>query len=327
MRRLGLWVLFILSLFVLLYTPFVGLLELSFSSFMSGSLTQPEQYIFWQIRLPRVFLAWIAGAMLALCGMLFQALCRNPLASPDILGVTTGASFGAVLLIRLASTSPFFAVIPLPVGAFIGAVVAVIALLACVAIGRGMKDATLLLAGVAMNFLFSSLTMIVQYSGNQFESFRFVRWALGGIQLVGFSQLVYIIPVFVLLVVVTLTQSVELDLLVCGEDLAISRGVNVDRLRWVFFFVVSLSVAVVVALCGPISFIGLMAPHICRLIVGGGHRYLAPATLFFGGFALTLSDTLARTMWAPVEIPVGILTSTCGAPFFLWLLLRKERGR
>ncbi len=318
----------LLAVAVLIIAPFVGMHDISPLDLFRGTLSEGAHRIFWQIRLPRVLLAWIAGATLALCGMLFQALFRNPLASPDILGVTSGASFGAVLFIRLGVLSGMggSVFLSLSAGAFIGAAMAVMTLLGCASLGRGMRDSTLLLAGVAINFLFASLTMIVQYTGDQFEAFRFMRWTLGGIQLVGFSEAARALPALLLIFGASLYSSMELDLLVCGDEMAVSRGVSVEKIRHRFFLLVSVAVGMVVALCGPIGFVGLMVPHICRLLVGGGHRHLTMATLLFGGTALVVCDTVARTFWAPVEMPVGILTSSCGAPFFLWLLLRKERG-
>ena len=328
MKRLMIPLLAFLAAAVLIAAPFVGMHDISPLDLFRGTLSDAAERIFWQIRLPRVLLAWIAGATLALCGMLFQALFRNPLASPDILGVTSGASFGAVLFIRLGALTGMGGslFLSLSAGAFMGASLAVLTLLGCASLGRGLRDSTLLLAGVAINFLFASLTMIVQYTGDQFEAFRFMRWTLGGIQLVDFSEVRRALPVLLLIFGASLYSSMELDLMVCGDDMAVSRGVNVEKIRRRFFLLVSGAVGVVVALCGPIGFIGLMVPHICRLLVGGGHRYLTMATFLFGGTALVVCDTVARTFWAPVEMPVGILTSSCGAPFFLWLLLRKERG-
>ena len=322
MKKLIIAVLAAVSLLSLLAAPFIGMHDISLSDALRGSLSDVESNILWQIRMPRVLLAWIAGATLAVCGMIFQAMLRNPLASPDILGVTSGASFGAVLFVRL-NTIGAGGALTLSAGAFTGASAAIMGLLGCASISRSMRDSSLLLAGVAINFLFSSLTMIVQYTGTQFEAFRFMRWTLGGIQLVGYGDVLTALPAVIAISAYTVLKHMELDLFACGDDLATSRGVDVKKVKNIFFVLVSLSTGIIVALCGPIGFLGLMAPHICRLMVGGSHRYLTPAVITFGGTALVLCDTIARTAWAPVEMPVGILTSSRGAPFFLWLLLRK----
>jgi len=166
--------------------------------------------------------------------------------------------------------------------------------------------------------------MIVQYSGGYTDTFRMMRWSMGGIQTVGFSSVWATLPALAAILVTALVSSRELDLFVCGEEIAAGRGVAVSRLRKLLFTIVSVVVGVNVAACGPIAFVGLMAPHICRKFVGEDHRRLTLASFFFGGAFLVLCDTAARILWAPAEVPVGILTSCAGSIFFLWLLLRER---
>jgi iron complex transport system permease protein len=180
----------------------------------------------------------------------------------------------------------------------------------------------MLLAGVAVGFLFSSLILFIQYLSDFAETFRMIRWLMGGLDVVGFEAVLRL-AVFVLAgLVVVLLHADELNLLATGEDLAAARGVEVSRTKKVLFFATSLMVGGVVAVCGPIGFVGMMSPHICRLLVGPDHRRLAPVTLLFGGAFLLACDTLARTVIAPAEIPVGVITALLGGPFFLWLLVR-----
>jgi iron complex transport system permease protein len=188
-----------------------------------------------------------------------------------------------------------------------------------------MSEATLLLAGVAMSFLFGSLNMIIQFTSGYIDTFRMMRWSMGGIQAVGFGPVLATLPALAVIFTVAFVTAPELNLFVCGEDIAASRGVSVVRLRRLLFFSVSVVIGINVATCGPIGFVGLLGPHICRKFVGTDHRKLALASLFFGGAFLVLCDTAARILWSPAEVPVGVLTSFIGSIFFLWLLVRGRR--
>ena len=273
-------------------------------------------------------LAWVdnrlnSGAV----RLVFQALFRNPLASPDMLGVSTGAAFGAVVYIRTGIVFSLLNVVSgLSMAAFAGALAATFAIYAAGNLRRGgMSEATLLLAGVAMSFLFGSLNMIIQFTGGYVDTFRMMRWSMGGIQAVGFTPVLATLPALVVIFAVAFIIAPELNLFVCGEDIAASRGVSVVKLRRLLFFSVSIVIGINVATCGPIGFVGLLGPHICRKFVGTDHRKLAIASLLFGGAFLVLCDTAARILWAPAEVPVGVLTSFIGSIFFLWLLVRAKR--
>ena len=188
---------------------------------------------------------------------------------------------------------------------------------------KGFSTATMLLAGVAVSFFFSSLILFLQYLSNFTQMFRIIRWLMGGLDQVGYGPVLNLLPFVVVGVRFDRTYlTYELNLLATGEDIAASRGVDVVRTRRLLFFATSLMVGAVVSVCGPIGFIGMMAPHICRLMIGADHRFLTPATLVFGGLFLALCDTLSRVLIAPAEIPVGIITALLGGPFFVWLLLR-----
>lgn len=325
MKRFALPAVLLFSLLCVAVAPFVGMHSVSWEDiFRSGG---NGGRIFWELRLPRVLLGWITGATLSLCGMVFQALFRNDLASPDMLGVSTGAAFGAVLSIRFGFSFTVFGLFSaLSTSAFLGAMLATAVIYAAGTLRGGrMSEGTLLLAGIAISFLFGSLNMIVQYGGGYVDTFRIMRWSMGGIQTVGFDSVRAALPGLLLIFCTARLCSRELNLFVCGEELAMSRGVPAERLRRLLFLAVSLAVGVNVALCGPIGFVGLMVPHICRSLVGSDHSRLCVASLLFGGGFLVLCDTAARTLWAPAEIPVGALTSSIGSFFFLWLLLRKKR--
>jgi iron complex transport system permease protein len=334
------WILAILlalTVVVLVAAPLFGVEGGPFRADWDDTYTK----ILWKIRIPRVALALLAGAALAVSGMTFQAMFRNPLATPFTLGVSSGASLGAAVYIYLEQ-------VPLPawlgallwkveqglstlgisavsVFAFAGALTAIFLVYGLARARRGFSTTTMLLAGVALAFFFSSLILLMQYLSDFTRTFRMLRWVMGGLDSVVDFQEVRGVFLFVAIgCVIVLYLTHELNLITTGEELAASRGVEINRVKTILFFTASLMVGAVVAVCGPIGFVGLMAPHICRLLIGPDHRYLTPATLLFGGAFLVLCDTLARTVMAPTELPVGIITALLGGPFFLWLLLGRR---
>ncbi len=325
-KHIVLITLFILSSAVLLTAPFLGMTDISPLKVLKGADHELLR-IFRELRVPRVLLSWVTGATLALCGVIFQALFRNPLASPDMLGVSSGAAFGAVLYIRAGVTFSLFGLISgISLAAFAGALIATLAIYGAGSLRRErMSDTSLLLAGVAMSFLFASLNMIIQYSSGYVDTFRMMRWSMGGMQTVGLAPVAAAFPGLLLIFIMAFTAAPELNLIVCGDDIAVSRGVSAARLKGLFFLAVSLVVGLNVAICGPIGFVGLMAPHICRKLVGTEHRTLSVASPLFGGAFLVVCDTAARIVWAPSELPVGILTSCLGSVFFLYLLIKGKR--
>lgn len=282
--------------------------------------------VFWNIRVPRTMLAFLAGSGLSLAGMTYQAMFRNPLVTPFTLGVSSGAAFGATLAIRLGWMFSVLGVSTISLAAFAGALVSLV-LVYGLSISRGTHStAVLLLAGVAMSFFFWSLILFIQYMSDFTGSFRILRWLMGGVETVGYNAVLDVLPFVLSGSAVILCYARELNMLTLGEDLAVSRGVSVTSVRALLFAASTLMVGGVVAVCGPIGFIGMIAPHICRLLIGTEHRFLAPATFLFGGLFLVACDTVARLIIAPAELPVGVLTALLGGPFFVWLLLRRPRA-
>lgn len=313
--RLTLMVLFCLA--VLALAPFAGLGGIDDAAIREQILTQ--------IRVPRALFAFVAGAGLALCGLVFQAMFHNPLATPFTLGVASGASFGAALTVFLGINISLLGFDAITLGAFFGALGAISFVYGISRLNYSFSTETLLLTGVATSFFFSSLILFTQYLSDINESFRITRWLMGGLSISGYQQLLQLLPVVTLSAGIIIWLSRELNLLMAGDDIAISRGVAVKRVRYLMFFTTSMCVGAIVALCGPIGFVGMMVPHICRLIIGTDHRWLIPASLVFGGGFLILCDTLARIIIAPAELPVGVITTLLGGPFFLWLLVRSRR--
>jgi iron complex transport system permease protein len=276
---------------------------------------------------PRVLAAFCAGSGLALCGMVFQSVFRNPLADPFTLGTASGASCGAAVTILLGITGSFAGIPWISLGAFIGAVAAMASVYAIASLKKSSSGITMLLAGISVSFLFSSLLMFFQYISSYRDSFQIVRWLLGGIQVTGFGSLVSLFSFWAVGVALVVLRLPALDQLSAGEDLARSRGVDVAAAKQWLLVAATLVIGGTVAVCGPIGFVGLMVPHICRRLVGANHLFLGPATLFLGGVLLVIADTVGRTIIAPAELPVGVLTALIGGPFFLWLLFGRKEAR
>ena len=303
--------------------PLVGRQALPFSVLLDFGGSDPAAIIFWQIRVPRALAAFVGGAGLALGGAVFQAIFRNPLATPYTLGVASGASLGVALASRFGLSIVVVGLSTISVAAFAGAMVAVGVVWMLTRLRPELSSTTLLLAGVAMNFFFSSVILFAQYTASLGDSYRIVRWLMGGLGGVGMSTVFHMTPVVALGAVVIVWHARSLDLLATGSEIAASRGVAVAPTRTLLFLATSVMVGGVVAGCGPVGFVGMMAPHICRLLVGSSHRVLLPASVFFGGAFLVLCDTAARVVIFPAELPVGVITAFLGAPFFLWLLVRQ----
>lgn len=301
---------------ILLISPYLGL--------NSSTNAEIQQHILTQLRIPRILFAFIAGAGLAVCGMVFQAMFRNPLATPFTLGVASGASLGAALYVFLGFSFSIMSIDGSTFAAFLGSLIAISFVYSISRLRSGFSTETLLLTGVAISFFFSSLILFTQYMSNVSDSFQILRWLMGSLTTVGYRDVLQLLPFVSVCIAVILWLSRELNLLMAGDDIALSRGLAVQKTRYLLFFVTSLCVGAIVALCGPIGFIGMMVPHICRLLIGSDHHWLTPATLLFGGSFLIICDTIARLIIAPAEIPVGVITTLLGGPFFLWLLIKSR---
>lgn len=309
----------IIAIFTIAVAPLCGGQFLSPLLWFGQHSSSVEATLFWQIRLPRMILALVAGSTLGICGLVFQSVFRNPLATPFTLGISSGASFGAALSLRLGMVGTA-AIVGIKLFSFLGGMLSVFLVYFLSRVKQRLSVAGMLLAGVAVSFTFSSIILFIQYTADYHGSFQIVRWLMGGLDVVGYDELSYLIPVATIGVLALFRVRNELNLLLTGEELAISRGVNVKRTIWMLFFVASMMVGAVVSVCGPIGFVGMMAPHICRLVVGWNHRVLMPATLVCGGVFLVWCDVLSRILLSPTEIPVGIITAMLGGPFFIWLL-------
>ena len=288
-----------------------------------------EPWVFWQLRVPRVLCALLTGGGLALAGLTFQALFRNPLATPFTLGTASGAALGATLLLALAPgaaipLNPIPAISPLVFAAFFGALTSLALIFTLVRVSRRTSPTDVLLAGVAVSFLCSSLIMLLQYLCDPTQTVRMLRWTMGGLDGGGgYVPVLTLLPWVLAAGGILAWHSRELDLFCMGEELAQARGVAVSRVQTLLLVTSSFMVAAIVSVCGPIGFLGLMVPHIMRRLVGARHVILIPAVFLGGALLLILCDSFARTVIFPDEIPVGILTALLGGPFFLAIFVRK----
>jgi iron complex transport system permease protein len=304
---------------VLVLAPLGGSHPVALDDVVQGEPTAAA--IFWQLRIPRVLLALLAGAGLAVSGLSFQTLFRNPLAEPYTLGIASGAALGAVLALRVESAETLLGLPLVAACSFAGALGATGLVAGLSLRRRGAETPTLLLAGIAVSLSCSALILFLQYLADSTQTFRMVRWMMGGLAVVGYGEVLWLLPWVLAGGAVLLSLRWDLNLLLIGEELAASRGVDLPRLRLQVLLASSLMIGALVAVAGPIGFVGLMVPHILRRWVGHDHLLLIPACLLGGGAFLTLCDLAARTLMAPAELPVGVLTALLGGPFFLWLLI------
>ncbi|HEV8393285.1 MAG TPA: iron ABC transporter permease [Vicinamibacterales bacterium] len=316
-----------LTLLTCVVAPLIGSSSINLRRAFDSSIPfagNVDAQILFIARLPRVLAGALVGAALASSGVVFQALLRNPLATPFTLGVSAGASLGAMLVIILGGTLAVGPWSPVPAASLAGAGLAA-AIVYALANGprRVMSTTVLLLAGVTLNAFFSALIVFVQYLANFAEVARAARWLMGDLDVGGFDPILAALPLVIVAALIFVRLPAALNLMGVDPDSASSRGVNVaSTQRWAFFSA-SLATSAAVALAGPIGFIGIVVPHLVRLLVGVDHRIVLPASALFGATFLVACDLLARTLLAPVEIPVGVVTAIIGGPFFLWLLVRE----
>lgn len=312
------------AIFCLLLAPFLGATFISPIDALDHA--NPENLIFWRLRLPRALGGFLAGAGLAISGLVFQAMFRNPLATPFTLGISSGAAFGASLFLRLGTALGIAAMAGSLVFALAGCLISMLLVYAITRARGGFPTSVMLLAGVIINFFFSSLVMFVQYISNAHDAAQIMRWLMGTLAGMEITRLWELALVVCTALWIFSRMDPELDLLTAGEEIAQSRGVNVYNVKLWIFITGSIVVGTIVSVTGPIGFVGMMVPQICRLWLGYSHGALVPASFFMGGGFLVLCDLLARTILAPAELPIGILTSMLGAPFFLWVLFRGNRS-
>lgn len=314
------------TMFVCLVAPLVGSTSINLARVFDRTIPfadNTDAQVFFVARLPRVVAAALVGAGLSMSGVVFQALFRNPLAAPDTLGISAGASLGAMLVLTAHADFTFLGVSVVPLATFAGGVGALaIVFVLSLAKRRGTSSTVLLLAGIAISALLSAAGRFIQYLADVTETFRTVQWLMGSLDVGSYAPIVAAMVPFGLACAGFVTLPRVLDLISLGDSAAEARGVDVVRTERVALVSASLSTGAAVSLGGPVLFVGIIVPHIVRRIVGSDHRLVLPAAALFGATFLIVCDLIARTVVAPVEMPVGIITAIIGGPFFLWLLFR-----
>jgi len=299
--------------------PFIGDLVTSESSSI-------EEVVIIQVRLPRVLAAAIVGIALAVAGVVLQGLFRNPMADPYVIGISAGASVGASLAIAFGIGLSFFGVLySIPLMAFIFATGTVFLVYTISKTGEGVPMLTLLLVGIAINsFLLAIMSIIRLLSGEAVHAI--MAWIFGSLVSCNWNYVKIALPFVVVGVALIYVFARDLNIMLLGEEQAHHLGVNTERLKKILLVSATLITAAAVSISGIIGFIGLIIPHIARILVGPDHRILIPSSALTGAIVLILCDTAARTVVRPIELPVGIITSLLGAPFFIYLIRRKKRS-
>jgi len=316
-----------IAVLAVVISPLVGSTDVDLARALDRRIPFAENadaQILFVARLPRTLAGALVGATLAAAGVVFQGLLRNPLATPFTLGVSAGAALGAMLAITFGWSFGTAGVPAVTTASFAGAGAAVgIVYGLARARQRGLSTEVLLLAGVTMNAFFSALILFVQYFADFAETYRTLRWLMGDLDVGSYTPLVTAVPLVALAFVAFAWLARPLNLLNLGAAGAETHGLDVTRAQRIAFISASLATGAAVSVGGPIGFIGIIVPHLVRLMTGADHRIVLPAAALFGAAFLVACDLVARTAMAPIELPVGIITALVGGPFFLWLLVRK----
>jgi len=313
-------------IFIVLLTMLAGVCVFSlFAGAVRVPFTQMLQSGIIRLRLARIILAIVAGIGLSVAGVIFQALLRNPLAEPYVLGVSSGAGLGAALAIILGAS--VLSTWTLPAMAFAGAIGTILLVYTLARRAGGVVPVhTLLLSGVIVSAVFGSILMFIVSVCPSENLHNVVWWLLGSLQIFDWALLRIVSIVVVCGLAITLLFARDLNVMTLGEEPAAHLGLNVEQTKKLFFVVASLMTGATVAACGLIGFVGLIVPHSVRLVIGPDHRRLVPASALTGAIFLVLTDSFARTVIAPVEMPIGVVTAFLGGPFFLFLLRRRKHS-
>ncbi|MDD2488453.1 MAG: iron ABC transporter permease [Bacteroidales bacterium] len=308
--------------FILTIVVFIlMLLGLFLGSVDIVSFDENSLYIIKNLRLPRVIMCVLSGAGLAVCGAAYQAIFRNPLSDPYTLGISSGASLGAAIAIVLGFDVFFFSIGSF---AFLFALLTVWIIIRIASVGNRLHITTLLLAGISINFLIAALISIIMVI-NQDSMDKIIFWTMGSMSGSKFSDIAIVLPFVVVGIIIIRIYARDLNALLTGTDSARSLGVNVERTKKLLLFFSTLMIGVIVSYCGVIGFVGLIVPHIIRLLVGADNRRIIPYSIFGGMIFMLLADIISRTMIAPSELPIGSITAIVGAPFFIYLLYNAKK--
>lgn len=306
----------------------IGATAIQVSAILNGALSESQQAVLLAIRLPRVLLADVVGASLAVSGAAMQGLFRNPLADPGLIGISSGAALAvAVMIVIVGPVSGVLGLYGISVAAFVGGSVTALLIFKFAHFTGTFSVTYMLLAGIAINALAGAGTGLLTYLSNDEQLRTLTFWTMGSLGGALWPAVIVVATVVIPSTIVLVKYAKQLNILLLGEQEAHYLGVNIKRLKIVVIMTTALSVGAAVAVSGIIGFVGLVVPHLIRLTIGPDHRLLIPASAFLGATLLVVADTASRTVVSPAEMPVGIITSLIGGPFFLWLLLKQNTLR
>jgi len=312
-------IIFLTALAILALSPFMGETPLDIQKIFDPEAM--EYLLFWDLRFPRVAVAFVSGAILALGGMVFQAVFRNALTTPFTLGVSSGATLAtAIGIIFLPASLIAFS----PLFSFLGAFSTVLLLFIFARTLNAMETNSLLLIGIALSFFYSAALMVLFYISSLQESYSILRFTMGSLNVVGFTNVYPVMGAALVLLGVVLGYRHELRLILTSYDNAFLKGIEIKKINLILLFFVSLSVGVSVSVVGPIGFVGLVIPHVIRLIYKQSSDKLILPIFFYGGVFLVLCDLIARNLGTVSEVPIGVVTSFVGGPFFIYLILKRR---
>ena len=297
-----------------------------FHTTFSPEWSKSTELIVWEIRAPRVFLAFLVGSALSLAGAAFQGLLRNPLADPDTLGVSSGASLGAVIAIYFHLSITFLGMFNVPFFAFIGALASLFLVYGLSRLGNRMMIETLILSGIIISsFIGAFISLIVSFSGQELRQIIF--WLMGSVSMRDWNHVVLFLPIIMISFLILMWKSKDLNVMAFGDRTAQYLGVDIEKSKKWILIAASLLTAVSVSVSGVVVFVGLVMPHLVRLLIGPNHVHLLPISMLSGGIFLVIADTLARNIIEPSEIPLGVITALIGAPVFTSILIQRHRKR
>lgn len=322
---------FLFSLALLITTIWLGVsigsVHIPFTTLWDADSNPVAHHILWNIRMPRVILAALVGASLALAGAALQGLLKNPLADPYTLGISSGASVGAVATIFFGLSIPVIQQYTLPIFSMVGALITIIIVISFVRmVDRMMKMETFILTGIIFSsFLGSCISLMITLTGEQLR--EIIGWLLGSVANRGWSYVQMILPFVLIGTFIIILYRRELNALVFGEQKAQHLGVNIKRSKYAVLGAASILSGAAVAVSGTIGFVGLVVPHIIRIVFGSDHRYVLPLAFLNGATLLIICDLVSRTIIAPTELPIGVITSFIGAPIFAYIFFQQRRAR
>ncbi len=307
----------ILSLLLVAIAPFIGQIEISLSKI--NDITSIDYKLFWDLRMPRVVVAFFTGALLGLSGLIFQSLFRNPMGTPFTLGVASGATLGTAFAIVFGVIS-FVAVF-----GFIGAIMTIVILFGITSRLKNYETSSLLLVGIALSFFYSAALMILFYISDETQSYEIVRFTMGSLDVVGISHTMPVVIASLLLLGLSLNYKYEIKLLLTSYDNAFLKGIEVQKTNTILLVSVSIAIGVAVSITGPIGFVGLIIPHILKTIYKKSADRLLLPTFFYSGIFLVFCDLVARKLGTTSDVPIGVITAFVGGPFFIYLLVGRKR--